>query len=130
MALNSRQKRTRKRKLALALLATSRNPPMVASKGSVRSVWSKTMPPRAVIREQAWEGSGKVGKSVKGRFVPKPKPVFTADGSPVKSLEKSEMLTAATKQHGQLNREAQVASRTAQELVMRKREKKWGVKLT
>jgi len=46
---NARQKRTAKRKLALALLAHDRNPPMVASKGAIRSVWTKAMPPRAHI---------------------------------------------------------------------------------
>jgi hypothetical protein len=49
MSLNARQKRTRKRKLALAALAASRNPPTVAREGIVRSVWTKTMPPRARI---------------------------------------------------------------------------------
>ncbi len=49
MAKNARQKRAAKRKLALSLLAHDRNPPMVACEGTVRSVWSKAMPPRAHI---------------------------------------------------------------------------------
>lgn len=49
MAKNAAQRRAAKRKLALSLLAHARNPPMVASEGNVRSVWSKAMPPRAHI---------------------------------------------------------------------------------
>ncbi len=49
MAKNARQRRAAKRKLALSDLAHARNPPMVSREGAVRSVWSKTMPPRAHI---------------------------------------------------------------------------------
>lgn len=68
MALNSRQKRARKRHLALQALAKSRNQPMVATEGRVRSVWSKTLPPVANIRQQAWEGSGKAIRAPSTRF--------------------------------------------------------------
>jgi len=97
MAKNSRQKRTAKRKLALALLAQSRNPPMVATKGHVRSVWSKAMP--SVASAPNWttmDGSGKVGKSVKGNFVPKPKHVFKSDGILVKRLPDVEPVQVET----------------------------------
>jgi len=106
MSKNSRQKRTAKRKLALALLAQSRNPPMVATKGHVRSVWSKAMPAVDMSKpgkssrlEPRWsplDGSGKVGKSVKGNFVPKPKHAFKADGILVKHLPDVEPVQVET----------------------------------
>lgn len=49
MAKNARQKRAAKRKLALHDLAVTRNAPMVARTGFVRSVWTKVLPPRAHI---------------------------------------------------------------------------------
>lgn len=99
MARNSRQKRSQKRKLAIALLAKVRNPPMVASEGRVRSVWGKTMPPARVgpgkasdvldtaYRRSNWEARGTVGKVVKGHVVKPPKPLYRADGSPVRLIE-------------------------------------------
>lgn len=96
MSLNSRQKRTRKRKLAISLLAKSRNPSMIATEGNVRSVWSKTMWTSIRPRVQNWEGSGKRGHVVKGKVKSAPKPSFRADGMPVKLLEQSATNTAQT----------------------------------
>jgi len=99
MSLNARQKRSRKRKLAIALLATSRNPSTIASEGRVRSVWSKTMPPvdlskpgtgktsRYAPHMSSLGSSGQRGKSVKGHLVRPKGKSMTADGLVVRKLE-------------------------------------------
>lgn len=86
MSLNSRQRRARAYNLAIRALAKVRDPSRIATEGRVRSVWGKTLPPVANIRNQSWEGSGQAGKSVKGRVMRPKKPLYRADGSPVKEL--------------------------------------------
>ena len=128
MALNSRQRRARKYNLAVRALAKARNPQQVASEGRVRSVWGKTLPPRANIREQAWEGEGSRGKSVNGKLVRPKGHQFTADGQ-------ARIKTVDSPSHSGMDRvellprERVKAAKIAQHLQVRKREEKWGVKI-
>lgn len=82
MALNARQRRTRKRKLALALLAKARNPSMLPEEGHVRAAWTKTVyngeslnmrsllgPAKSVDGKRAGRKGQHIVKPVKPRFI-------------------------------------------------------------
>lgn len=137
MALNSRQKRARKRKLALAMLAVSRNPTTQVDKGHVRSSSSKLhklpVNPDArkktsgfiPLREAPWESRGKVGRSVKGKLVPK---AVTKPRSSV-PLDVPQLDAPMRKDLAALYpRERLQATKLASSQAARLRERKWGVK--